>query len=304
MFSDMLESLSFASLLKFLPTKMFFGWLKKIANKVLDLLGYEPKGNAAANLNGNVIFVQNDNIVNYINEEKVLKEGEGISVYSFGQIEKCQSKIFNDGFVNSKESMLGRTYIYNDKVDKYILNDDNVEINFYKAQAECFIDFVHALGAVECDYGITLNGGIVCGLSEKWEKLAASEEKDSWFANIKRRVAQLWKNKMPKSKNADYIISRMNLNCEMRGELSTDGIKEAENLYNSKPMLKCRDCKILLKERNWGNHPISFNLSGQLQSFIDLATRIPKLQSVKRTDDYCKEKKVNKSVEIKFYVKF
>lgn len=246
-------------------------------------------------LQGKVICVQTaeDKFI-FEHTPDVRKELDGVVVCSYAEIKANEDQIVG-GVSDNKLAVRGKVYIYNEAIDKFILNDNSVDINFYTEQLTRFVDFVRRLGAESCEYEISIDDEDVRSLENKTK------------ATVKTVRADVEVNVRSKKTLEEMI--RVILN--MKGKaLTDDDYKKAVELFNTTPMLRnCSKCKMLLLGRNPEENEINdlefvYLLHTGLQSSIDVAAKISAFKILKVENDFKKKKEVNKLVCVKFKVKF
>ena len=246
-------------------------------------------------LQGKVILVETAENKWRCEDNPNIKKGiDGIFVYTYDEV-KANEMQFIGGISDNKPEIRGRTYIYNDAIDKFILNDANVDINFYKAQMTCFTDFLRLLGAVKFD-----------------GKVIISEDDKRELENITKIKAKAVKANVEVCLRSEAEMKKcLELSATMDGRNLTDEeYSKAVDFFNTSPMLKNNpDCWVLLRGRNpkengIKDYKVSFCLSANLQSSIDVAANLSAVKLFSVKNDFTKKRIVNKNVIVEFKVNF
>jgi hypothetical protein len=246
-------------------------------------------------LQGRVILVETaENKWRCEDNPDIRKEIDDVVVCTYAEIKAGEAQ-FVGGVSDNKGAVRGNVYVYDEDIDRFVLNNRNVDIVIYEYKANCFINFVRLLGAVSCDYDIHI----------------AEEDLRSLENRTKARVKTVNADVGVNIKSKDEIKQRMSLNCKMKGMVLTDeDYEKAEDLFNMTPMLRNnKTCETILKGRNpeeneFEEFNVTFELSASLQSSINTAAKISAIKLFKVENELTMKREVNKSVYISFKVKF
>lgn len=246
-------------------------------------------------LQGRVILVETaENKWRCEDNPEIKKNIGSVVVYTYDEVKANESQIIG-GISNNKLEIRGRTYIYDDGIDKFVLNDSNVDINLYKEKINIFVDFLRLLGAVKFEGEVRI-----------------SEEDKSKLNNKTKIKAKTVKADVDVCLRSESELKQyLKLSATMNGRNLTDEeYGAAVDFYNASPMLKNNsDCWIMLRGRNpkeneYKKYKVSLCLSANLQSSIDVASSLSAIKLFSVKNDFTKERIVNKNVSVNFEVEF
>lgn len=248
-------------------------------------------------LQGRVILVETaENKWRCEDNPEIKKNIGSVVVYTYDEV-KANEAQFIGGISANKPEVIGRTYIYNAAIDKFILNDGDVDINFYKEQLICFADFVRLLGAVKFTGKVKISDEDKLELENK-TKVKAKAIKANIDVCIKSE------SELEQSIMIQDTLKRKN------GKYTEEDYNKAVDIFNDTHLLKNNlDCWGLLRGRNPKEHMIKSRkvcllLSKNLQSSIDIATKLSAVKLFSVKNDFTRKRIVNKKVEVEFEVEF
>lgn len=224
------------------------------------------------------------------------KYGEKLKDVSIVPIEKvADDKRF------SVRPAKGQIFIRVPDIDRYILNDDNIELNIQKAHINVFFELCRKLGAVKCYY-----------------KLSIEEHSHSFLTNI-------FKGNIPKGQGNVSVESEEEQNLRKKLKVSYDFARmddsfiltEAEwegakkFLNDSDYLSRDDDCVALLNGRKPSERTqvqkkeVSLTISQDISTDTKVAAELATLgEVVKVNNDLAVKRKSNKTVTAHFTVAF
>ena len=236
-------------------------------------------------------------IDNYKNKKKI----DGVQIIDYYELKnsELENKFINgiSGILNAET---GNTYIYINGLGRYIINSENIEFESYRYQCYAFLDFIRKLGAKDFEHHIHIK-----------------KNKKSFFSNIfggkfgGTKADVTVKSEEEKDLEAELNLKSYFQKVEERFLLTNEEYDAARKIYESTPILfQNIDCKTLLKGRKPGEnnqikqYSVTFKLSEELQSSIDVAAKFSKLKIVKVKNDTNYKTNIKRSVEVRFTVMF
>lgn len=251
-------------------------------------------------LNSSVVHIQSaEGVCECLDLYENKKQISGVEIVRYDLIkEKYKDKFI--GFCCDNEGIeIGKTYIYIDEIGCYISNCSNIELEAYRHQCSVIMDFIRLLGAKEFRYEVEIIEG----------------NKKSLMNKLKGRCGFLKGEAEINKAMVDEIKTKLNLYALFQKNedrsLSAAEFSKAQELYDSNSILKSNpECKSILNardpsENNQGkSYTLTFTLSKNLQSSINIAASLSKLKVASIKNEFCQKTEVNKSVKFSFTIDF
>ena len=245
------------------------------------------------NMERNVVLIGNtkDIDLEYI-PDYAKKLGE-VEIVPYDKVQK--DKRYN------KKPAIGQVFIRVPDIDRYILNDEDLEINIQREHVNVFFDFCRELGAIKCDY-----------------KLNIDETSHSWWSNV-------FKVRTPKGKGSISVESeeeqklRKQLNIKYENFRVDNSTVIAESEWNkaseffkrSDFLSRNTDCESLLRARHPSartqtrKYEVSLKISQDVSAETKIAANLSSLgEVVEVNNNFTIKRKSSKSVTAHFSVFF
>lgn len=230
----------------------------------------------------------------YLSYQPKLKEKlKEVTIYPY-------EKAINDTRFTTTPAV-GQIFIKVPDIDKYVLNDDSLELNIQRAHINVFFEFCRMLGAVKCEYTLSINKHSHSFLSNIFN---AKTPKGIGNVSVEREEEKELRQQL----NVKYN----NFRVDDSYVLTSDEWERANKFLNNSDYLKRDDsCVSLLNARNpsertqVGSMEVTLTISQDINTDTKVAAELSTIGDVvKVNNNTAVKRKFNKTVSAHFMVVF